>query len=334
MTQYLRSSVTHLCSLSWTTLRSMWSANNDTNAATIGSPFPIELRPEWTELSLFRPSGLSFDSVSQYVHVAYVEDPRFVMLLIDSVVVALTSVLMFGLPTTLLAWYNPKWALRYKVQPNAAPTKQKPNLDGLRDVILPSLTSGVFNYAMSMLVFALLWPLLRLRPFDYGVLPSWQSILLQVVCCVIIEDFIFYWMHRGLHSSPTLYRLIHKKHHEFTSPWAVTGLYMTSIEQNLILIGILAGPLLFQCHIVTFWIWLFFRNWETAEEHSGYEFPFNPSRLIPGYGGSSYHDYHHKCFNGNYAAIFPYLDHLFGTLAPGYAEHQAKKRIPHRLKTS
>ena len=55
-----------------------------------------------------------------------------------------------------------------------------------------------------------------------------------------------------------------------------------------------------------------------SEEHCGYDFPLNPTRLIPFYDWASYHDFHHAQFTCNYAAVFPVWDTVFGTLAPQY----------------
>jgi len=137
-------------------------------------------------------------------------------------------------------------------------------------------------------------------------------------------DMTFYWLHRTLHTKQFYW--IHKKHHEYTVPMAISGGYMHPIEQQLILMGVLLPPLLLGSHCITLWIWIFFRNWETAEEHCGYDFPWNPTRLIPFYEGAAYHDYHHSKYTGNYAAIFPIFDRLFGTVAAGYEEYMNKRR--------
>ncbi|AQK97956.1 Methylsterol monooxygenase 2-2 [Zea mays] len=55
---------------------------------------------------------------------------------------------------------------------------------------------------------------------------------------------------------------------------------------------------------------------ETVEAHSGYHFPWSPSNFLPLYGGSDFHDYHHRVLytkSGNYASTFVYMDWLFRT---------------------
>ena len=38
-------------------------------------------------------------------------------------------------------------------------------------------------------------------------------------------------------------------------------------------------------HIILLWAWLLIRLLETIDVHSGYDIPYNPLHLIPGYAG-------------------------------------------------
>jgi hypothetical protein len=38
-------------------------------------------------------------------------------------------------------------------------------------------------------------------------------------------------------------------------------------------------------HLFSLWFWLFVRLYQTVEAHSGYNFPWNPTRFIPFWGG-------------------------------------------------
>jgi sterol desaturase/sphingolipid hydroxylase (fatty acid hydroxylase superfamily) len=66
-------------------------------------------------------------------------------------------------------------------------------------------------------------------------------------------------------------------------------------------------------HIFTILIWLTFRLFETCDGHSGYEWPWAQSSLLPFSAGGSYHYFHHKQNVGNYGAILNVLDTAFGT---------------------
>ena len=96
----------------------------------------------------------------------------------------------------------------------------------------------------------------------------------------------------------------------------------------------LAWPLLFGAHVVTLWCWVAFRQLEAADGHSGFTFRWNPLHWVPGYRGAPYHDFHHAKFTGNYAGFLPYLDRLFGTESPGYAEWRGRSAPTTKVPTS
>jgi sterol desaturase/sphingolipid hydroxylase (fatty acid hydroxylase superfamily) len=47
-----------------------------------------------------------------------------------------------------------------------------------------------------------------------------------------------------------------------------------------------------------------------------FDFPFNPTRLVPFYGGAEFHDYHHRVggqSQSNFSSVFTFCDYLYGT---------------------
>eukprot|EP00183_Erythrolobus_madagascarensis_P002212 CAMPEP_0185850162 /NCGR_PEP_ID=MMETSP1354-20130828/4402_1 /TAXON_ID=708628 /ORGANISM="Erythrolobus madagascarensis, Strain CCMP3276" /LENGTH=306 /DNA_ID=CAMNT_0028550805 /DNA_START=417 /DNA_END=1337 /DNA_ORIENTATION=+ len=143
-------------------------------------------------------------------------------------------------------------------------------------------------------------------------LPSLSTMALQVLVCFIIEDFLFYWGHRALHTR-LLYRLIHHVHHEFSAPLGLAAEYAHPVEVIFLGMATVVGPFLLNAHIVTTWVYLFLRCLQTVECHSGYDFPWSLNRWFPLYGGADFHDHHHKHYSGNYASIFTWTDAVHGT---------------------
>lgn len=143
-------------------------------------------------------------------------------------------------------------------------------------------------------------------------LPSFRSLLWQVPVFYIIEDFYFYWIHRFLHWK-RIYKYVHKVHHEYKAPFGLAAEYAHPVETMFLGIGSVLGPFLFARHLLTLWIWLVFRIFETVEDHSGYDIPWNPTNLIPFWGGAVHHDFHHKTFEGPYSSVFTFWDWVFGT---------------------
>jgi sterol desaturase/sphingolipid hydroxylase (fatty acid hydroxylase superfamily) len=152
-------------------------------------------------------------------------------------------------------------------------------------------------------------------------LPSWATFLAQFLIFNVLEDVLFYTVHRILHT-PALYKRIHHKHHQFLAPYSLAGEVAHPVEFLFnFLLPLVAGPLLLPLlghpvHIASFWAWIFFREARGVDAHSGYALPFHPLRLLwPIYPGPRHHDHHHslKGRQTNFGGYI-FLDALLGTL--------------------
>ena len=122
---------------------------------------------------------------------------------------------------------------------------------------------------------------------------------------MIIDDTLFYWIHRLFHI-PFFYKLLHKKHHEYNN--TVEYLFGN-------LLPVVMGPAILstQSHYATHMIWFFWRNMETIDGHCGYEFPWSPYRVFPMSASSEHHNYHHSHNDGAYGSLFSFWDNVCGT---------------------
>ncbi len=240
------------------------------------------------------------------------KDSLFFLFPICSLTVGMGAFLLFALPYSWLSWKNPTRFIPYRIQ------KRRMSAE---EVFWPSLMRLAINAVCSLILAVVLWPLLRLSGVHAGGLPHWYEVLWQLPFFLIVDDLGFYFLHRALHTR-WLYKHVHAVHHRFTAPWAIAGGYMHPVEYMLITLLALIGPLLVGPHVVTIWIWAIFRQWEAAEGHCGYEFPWNPTRWLPGYEGPAFHDFHHKRFVGNYANYFGLLDRWLGTESPSYRDYR------------
>lgn len=160
---------------------------------------------------------------------------------------------------------------------------------------------------------------------DVICIPCRVQMALEIAAFFLIEDTGFYWTHRLLHQ-PFLYKFIHKFHHRYKQPIGLAAeythpleyLFANSIPQFL-------GPLLFRCHIVTFWVWLAIRITEAVDGHSGYDFWFVPFRYFPFRPGTQVHDYHHSHNVGNYGSFFTFWDWICGT-DMSYRDYQLRRK--------
>ncbi|KAL0373085.1 UNVERIFIED_CONTAM: Methylsterol monooxygenase 1-1 [Sesamum calycinum] len=101
-----------------------------------------------------------------------------------------------------------------------------------------------------------------------------------------------------------------------TAPIGFAAPYAHWAEILILGIPSFLGPAMVPGHMITFWSWIALRQIEAIETHSGYDFPWTPTKYIPFYGGPDYHDYHHYVggqSQSNFASVFTYCDYLYGT---------------------
>ena len=248
--------------------------------------------------------------------VAWYTEPLVLLFPIATMGIAATAFMLFALPLTWIAATEPAWALPHRIQ-SRAPREQQ--------LVWPSVRSWAVNNAWMLVGTLAAWPVLRLSGVHAGPLPPVWVMALQLAFFFYLDDFLYYWSHRVLHR-PGPYKKIHSWHHRIVTPWAITGNYMHPLELGLTGAVAMVGPLLVGAHVVTVWLWFVWRQWEAAEGHCGYDFPWSPSHFIPGNDGARHHDVHHARVKGNYAGFTPIPDRVFGTFARGYAESLAARR--------
>ncbi|CAI5485290.1 unnamed protein product [Closterium sp. Naga37s-1] len=206
---------------------------------------------------------------------------------------------MSGLPYLILENLNVR---KYKLQKKSNPASSQ-----IKCVLKLLMYHCLVNLPLIMASY----PVFKYMGFRSTLpLPHWSTIVTQLVSYFFIEDFVFYWGHRALHSK-WLYQNVHCVHHEYATPFGLTSEYAHPAEILFLGFATILGPALTGPHLLTLWLWMSLRVLETVEAHSGFEFPWSPSRFIPLYGGAEYHDYHHRCVytdSGNYSSTFIYMD--------------------------
>ena len=144
-----------------------------------------------------------------------------------------------------------------------------------------------------------------------------SHIIIKFVFTYLITEIWFYHLHIFSHH-PKLYNRLHKKHHYFQQPYAMTALYCTGYECvfiNVFSVGL--GCVFFQIPPPYIYIWFFVVSLNSLLSHSGLFFPY----LIDGF-----HDKHHHCFQHNFG-LSSYLDMLYGTKLPEDKEEKENKTL-------
>ncbi|MEE6478308.1 hypothetical protein FKM82_011812 [Ascaphus truei] len=194
---------------------------------------------------------------------------------------------------------KPNFITRYRIQLG----KNNP-VDNvkLRQAALTVLFNQLF---ISLPMVLLMYPVMQWRGNPCGTeLPTFHWVLLELSVFVLIEEILFYYSHRLFHH-PSIYKHIHKKHHEWTAPVGVVSLYAHPLEHIFSnMLPPMVGPMLMGSHMATIMLWFCLALFSTTISHCGYHLPFLPS--------PEFHDFHHLKFNQCFG-VLGVLDRLHGT---------------------
>jgi len=218
-------------------------------------------------------------------------------------VIMATSYALSGYFFVLVDRYH--WFKKYKIQSEKYPTRE----DYVR-----CIKNLVINYIVFILPLGCIsFPFTKFLNMSYALpLPSFKIYLFHIFLCLVGEDFFHYWMHRFFHT-PWFYKNVHKEHHYYAAPFGLAANYAHPIEVGFLGLATFTPALLIRPHFITFYSWFIVRQLDAVLTHCGYEFPYIPFKLLPFYGGTEFHDYHHKAFNCNYGSRFTWTDLVFGT---------------------
>lgn len=159
-------------------------------------------------------------------------------------------------------------------------------------------------------------------------LPSHLEVLFHLLIFVYIDELLYYYGHRLLHSR-RFYSKFHKQHHEFRAPVGLAAIYCHPIEMFFAnLVPLFGGFWFFQllgepAHAYTLYIWTVVAILGTQSHHCGYNWPWMQPDEQP-----NFHDFHHEKFNCNYGSM-GWLDwfHRTDTLYISHLNALSKKVV-------
>lgn len=146
-------------------------------------------------------------------------------------------------------------------------------------------------------------------PFSVGIF------ILHFIVILLVDDLVFYIIHRTMHQNKFLHQKIHSVHHKANQPFPLDFIYAHPVEWLSGYAGAFVGVLLLflfaPVNVYAFWLWCIFRSFHELEIHSGVR--SNIGKYIPFFATAEHHDYHHLRSKGNYASTLVLWDWLLGT---------------------
>lgn len=203
----------------------------------------------------------------------------------------------------LLDAYGGDWVARYRIHDDDLSKRHAAYWQG---------TSGKAGaaYLIPIVIFDCLVPRRKLP----AAAPSWSGLWGQVLLSVFAYDFVFFFIHVGLHKAKSLRWIRHSKHHSM-SPLIATEVLDHSfadgtlqVMTNVLVLNLLRShPLARACHNVVI-------TYLLTELHAGYDAPWMLHRVVPFglMGGPNRHEVHHRSGAHNFQQFFTYLDNMFG----------------------
>ncbi|MEC9464526.1 MAG: sterol desaturase family protein, partial [Myxococcota bacterium] len=200
---------------------------------------------------------------------------------------------------------RPGWLYQFKIQIRRDGSASPVDFEKLWHTVRVVLFNQFFG---TLPVLLLVFPLMVWRGMDPAqVAPPWFEVLWHLAVMLLVEEILFYVVHRALHHK-YLYARIHKVHHEYKESIAITTHYVHYLEHIFgNLMPIFAGALIVGAHPLTILAWIGLAVTNALHSHSGYNFPWQ--------AWSVHHDYHHFRIRGNYG-VLGLLDWLLATDGP------------------
>jgi len=188
-----------------------------------------------------------------------------------------------------------------------------------RVALLQAMPLVVLNFVIgTAATSAALFGFLPDNAFDWHALPGTGRLARDIVVWLLVEEVMFFYVHRWLHENKTMYAAVHKLHHTWTAPVSLVAIYCHPLEHVVSNVApLIAGPLLCGSHVAAVSVYIFLGLVHTTAVHSGYWICDD----------NGMHDEHHAKFTVNYG-VTGLMDSLYGTYRlPTGAAGVADKRM-------
>lgn len=152
--------------------------------------------------------------------------------------------------------------------------------------------------------------------------PTVMRVIFEVITGIVLYDFLFFWIHFGMHHFPTLNRYHqHKVHHRHTVLCASVVQQHSAVDATLqVIVNIFVQNVSIlhpRKHLLSRLLHNIIITYMLTEIHAGYDGFWSLHNLFPGLiGGALCHEVHHDNGSSNFQQFFFYLDYMMGSYHP------------------
>jgi Delta7-sterol 5-desaturase len=208
-------------------------------------------------------------------------------------------------------WFPEKWEAK-KINKRAYPSGQFK-----KEIKWSLITSLLFSVAGTITI--ILWQKGYTKVYtkidEYG----WWYLPVSLVIFMLLQETYYYWMHRWMHI-PSIYKIVHKVHHEskIASPFTAFSFHPLEGLLQAIFLPILLMILPMYYYIII--VLLTIMTFSSVINHLDIEiYPKNLHTTWTKWViGATHHSFHHKQFKYNYGLYFTFWDKIKKTESPDF----------------
>ncbi|MCB0385852.1 MAG: sterol desaturase family protein, partial [Bdellovibrionales bacterium] len=149
--------------------------------------------------------------------------------------------------------------------------------------------------------------------------------LLKSLLIFVVYDLYFYLTHRLLHT-PFLDRAIHRIHHRYENPDALSSFAFHPMEGVIQIAVFIPLAMLFQPSVIVVQLLISLLLFLSVYGHCGYELRARKIPALDIFTTSIFHNLHHTERAKNFGIFLVFWDKLFRTISPSYSQLRSKFR--------
>lgn len=208
-------------------------------------------------------------------------------------------------------WFPDKWASR-KINKKAYKKGQ------LKTEMKWSLLSSVI-FSIAGTITVILWQKGYTKVYTEANLYGWWYLPASLIIFMLAHETYYYWIHRWMHI-PSIYRVVHKVHHDSMIASPFTAFSFHPWEALLQAVFLPVVLMILPMHYYVIILQLMIMTISSVINHLDIEiYPRNLSKTFGKWViGATHHSLHHKQFRYNFGLYFTFWDHLKNTESPGF----------------